>query len=183
MADENDSFDFEKACRDVGGLLPPWMEKVEIFRGAMGTAAAQGELIFRMEEAPYLVAYFGHGTVEGWRDGLLTSAAASALVGEPAPLVVAMTCLNGMFHDLYAERSLAEALLLNPVGGAAAVWASSGLTVPLPQQQMAEELMRLLNGGEALTLGEAVRRAKAATEDMAVRRTWILFGDPAAKAW
>jgi hypothetical protein len=32
-----------------------------------------------------------------------------------------------------------------------------------------------------LTLGEAVRRAKAATGDSDVRRTWILFGDPTTK--
>jgi hypothetical protein len=28
------------------------------------------------------------------------------------------------------------------------------------------------------TLGDAVRHAKAATPDLDVRRTWILFGDP-----
>jgi len=32
-----------------------------------------------------------------------------------------------------------------------------------------------------LTLGEAVRRAKAAVSDQDVRRTWILFGDPTTR--
>jgi len=33
----------------------------------------------------------------------------------------------------------------------------------------------------AQTLGDATRAAKAATTDMDVRSTWILFGDPSAK--
>lgn len=32
-----------------------------------------------------------------------------------------------------------------------------------------------------LTIGEAVRVAKAATSDADVRRIWILFGDPTTK--
>ena len=46
---------------------------------------------------------------------------------------------------------------------------------------MNKELVRLLFGGEPLTVGEAVQRAKAATSDQDVRRTWILFGDPTAR--
>jgi hypothetical protein len=32
-----------------------------------------------------------------------------------------------------------------------------------------------------LTLGEATARAKTATNDPDVRRTWIFFGDPTTK--
>jgi hypothetical protein len=46
---------------------------------------------------------------------------------------------------------------------------------------MDKELVRLLFNGESLTLGEAVQRAKAATSDGDVRRTWILFGDPTTR--
>jgi hypothetical protein len=46
---------------------------------------------------------------------------------------------------------------------------------------MNKELIRLLFNGQHLTLGEATVRAKAATTDMDVRRTWILFGDPTTK--
>jgi len=94
--------------------------------------------------------------------------------------VVAMTCLNGFFHDLYSE-SLAEALLKAEQGGAVAVWASSGLTAPSGQVVMNQELVRLLFGEEQLTLGEAIRRAKAAVTDRDVRRTWSLIGDPATQ--
>ena len=91
-----------------------------------------------------------------------------------------MTCLNGHFHDVYTE-SLAEAFLKAKHGGAVAVWASSGLTEPGKQVVLNQELIRLLVNGESLTLGEAVGRAKAAVQDPDIRRTWILFGDPATR--
>jgi hypothetical protein len=93
---------------------------------------------------------------------------------------VDMTCLNGLFHDVYTE-SLAEALLKAGQGGAIAVWASSGLTGLEGQVVMNQELMRLLFNGKSLTLGEATSRAKAATNDPDVRKTWTLFGDPTTK--
>ena len=66
-------------------------------------------------------------------------------------------------------------------GGAVAVWASSGLTEPEGQTAINQELIRLLFDGESLTLGEAAMRAKSATSDQDVRKTWILFGDPTTK--
>jgi hypothetical protein len=44
-----------------------------------------------------------------------------------------------------------------------------------------QELTRTLFNEESLTLGEAVKRAKGATTDPDVRRTWIFFGDPTTR--
>jgi len=102
---------------------------------------------------------------------------AHALRNDWYPFVVAMTCLNGYFQDPQ-EESLAEALLAGP-GGAVAVWASSGLTDAASQVVIDEALLRLLFApGPAPTLGEVTRAAKAATSEMDIRRSWILFGDP-----
>ncbi len=46
---------------------------------------------------------------------------------------------------------------------------------------MNRELVRELFGGENLTLGEAVMRAKAAVSDSDTRRTWKFFGDPTTR--
>jgi len=100
--------------------------------------------------------------------------------GTKLPLVVAMTCLNGLFQDVYTE-SLAEALILAPQGGAIAVFASSGLTDPGPQSVMNQEFIRVLFSGGLPTMGQAVIRAKQATTDADVRKTWIFFGDPTTK--
>lgn len=88
-----------------------------------------------------------------------------------------MTCLNGFFHALYTE-TVAEALIRAPKGGAVAVWASSGLTRPPAQTDMQRALVNRLLSDEQLTLGEAIRFAKASIADPDVRRTWILLGDP-----
>ena len=67
-----------------------------------------------------LVNYIGHGSTEIWAGGLLSSTDALALLnGLKAPVVIAMTCLNGYFQDVYTN-SLAEALMNAPGGGAVA---------------------------------------------------------------
>ncbi len=99
--------------------------------------------------------------------------------GPHLPLVSAMTCLNGFFHDVYSEQSLAEALQTAPNGGAIAIWASSTVTKPDMQAVMNRGLVRRLLQG--MTLGEAAVQAKAAVPDPDVRRTWILFGDPTTR--
>ena len=58
----------------------------------------------------------------------------------------------------------------------------TGVTVPVEQQTANEELYRQLFGaGANATLGDAVRQAKQVTQDPDIRRTWILFGDPAMR--
>jgi hypothetical protein len=120
--------------------------------------------------------------VNQWRGNLLTSDDANGLTNKDRLSVyVTMTCLNGYFDDPVLD-SLAESLL-KASGGAAAVWASSGMTGPVDQAMMNQQWYRLLfNGGKSsMSLGEATVRAKSATSDADVRRTWILFGDPSMK--
>jgi hypothetical protein len=93
-------------------------------------------------------------------------------------MFVMMTCLNGYFHDP-ALDSLGESLMKAEHGGAVAVWASSGMTMPNDQAAINQEFYRLMfSASSSLTLGEASRRAKFAASDSDIRRTWILFGDP-----
>jgi hypothetical protein len=87
---------------------------------------------------------------------------------------------NGYFQDPYSE-TMAEALLKAQGGGAVAIWTSSGLTEPDQQAVMNKELIKLLFGREALTLGEATTRAKSSVMDQDIRKTWILFGDPTTR--
>src|SRR5262249_31195980 len=96
------------------------------------------------------------------------------------PIFVIMDCLNGFFHDVYSQ-SLAESLLLAPDGGAVAVWASSGFTDGNPQASMDRALIQSLVSTPNEPLGKAVLDAKKLTGDPDVRRTWILFGDPAMR--
>jgi hypothetical protein len=179
---EQGDHDFEGSSLGLEPLLPHSVGVKRIFRGHYGSdAEAKEALLGGINEGPLLVNYVGHGSVGVWRGDLLTLADAEALTnGTGFPFFIGMTCLNGFFQTPYTD-SLAEALIKRPQGGAVAVWTSSGLTVPGEQALMNMELMRLLFGAESLRVGEAARRAKAATTDQDVRKTWILFGDPSMK--
>jgi hypothetical protein len=71
--------------------------------------------------------------------------------------------------------------MVNPNGGALAVWASSSLTVTPDQTPMNLAFYAKLFGTPTATLGEAAAYAKSASNSPDVRRTWILFGDPSLK--
>ena len=127
-----------------------------------------------------LTNYVGHGSVEIWSSYVFDSNMAAALTnGDKLPFVVTMNCLNGYFHDMFTE-SLAEALQKSPNGGAIGVWASSALTSPDQQLLVNLELYRQIFGGSP-SIGDAILKAKKATTDRDVRRTWIFFGDPTMK--
>jgi hypothetical protein len=182
VADMNDGFNFEGASEEVRALLPSSITVRKIFRGNFGSdAEAKEEFLRGINQGPLLVNYMGHGSAEIWRGEILTSDDAEGLInGMRLPFFVSMTCLNGVFQDVYTE-SLAEALLKAGQGGAIAVWTSSGMTEPGGQAIMNKELIHLLFMGESLTLGEAIVRAKASVSDQDIRKTWILFGDPTTR--
>ena len=149
--------------------------------GANNTRGQLTKVLYNAINAgPLLVNYAGHGSPDVWTNGaILSSSDIDGLTnGNRLPFFVSMTCLNGRFQD--SNRvSLAEALLKTETGGAIAVWASSGLTEPDAQSAIDQQLMRLLfSDGQPITLGDAVREAKATTNDINVRRTWVFFGDP-----
>jgi hypothetical protein len=179
LADVNDKDnDFEALSARVKAALPAKVYVTEVLRGQVGDGAAKSELVSDLGHGQTLVNYVGHGTVDRWAASWMTEAEARVLANYYYPFMVTMTCLNGFFHDPHQE-SLAEALLEGS-GGAVAVWASSGLTESAAQVPIDEALIRLLFSGTT-TLGDATRAAKAATSDMDIRRTWILFGDPNTK--
>ena len=142
------------------------------------TAAADFLAAFNSGQG--LVNYVGHGSVEVWQQNMFTSAVAGTVANGPkTPLVLSMTCLNGYFLAS-TTFSLAEALMQGP-GGAVGVWASSGLTEAASQATLNQAMIQALYGGGSITVGEAAVAAKKAVSDMDVRRTWILFGDPAMR--
>jgi hypothetical protein len=180
VADRNDyDNNFEAASQSVQSLLPSGMPAQVINRGNDNTSTVRSQIIDSINQGPLVVNYFGHGSVGLWTGaGLLNTSDAAALTnGTRLPLFTMMTCLNGFFHDVVGE-SMSEALLKAPEGGAIAVWASSGLTEMNGQAEMDQQLYEKIFGTQAMSLGDAIRAAKASTQDQAVRRTWIFFGDP-----
>ncbi len=178
VADANDGFDFEGAANQLAPIFPPGISITQINRGRAGTETAKKHLLDGIQRGQKVVNYTGHGSANVWRGDLLTAADAARLDNGHLPVFVMMTCLNGYFHDA-ALDSLAESLLKAEHGGAVAVWASSGMTLPGAQAAMNKELYRqVFSGKTALALGDAARGAKLAVSDSDVRRTWVLLGDP-----
>jgi hypothetical protein len=180
--DNSDDFDFERGSEEVRALLPSYLIARKIYRSQFSSdSQANGVLLSAINQGPLLVNFIGHGSIEIWRGNIFTSDDAEALVnGFRLPFFVNMTCLNGYFQDPYSE-TLGEALLKAKQGGAIGIWASSGLTEPDKQALMNKEIIKLLFGRDSLTLGEATAKAKAATGDQDIRKTWILFGDPTTR--
>ena len=167
------------ASSELISLIPTNLRITQVYRGRLDAEKARGSLFQALYREQFLVNYAGHGSVNLWRGNLLTNADALELANQHLPIFVMMTCLNGYFHDA-ALDSLGESLIKAERGGAVAVWASSGMTMPSDQALINKELYRLLfNRGAGLTLGEAVMRAKVSSATVDVRRTWILLGDPA----
>jgi uncharacterized repeat protein (TIGR01451 family)/fimbrial isopeptide formation D2 family protein len=167
---------FDKSADLLKTLVPAAYSTDRIsFATATNPSAA---VVNAFTQGSLLTNYIGHGSNEIWSSFVFTSSAAAALTnGDKLPFVVVMNCLNGRFNDVYTE-SLGEALMKNANGGAVGVWASSALTSPDQQHNVNMELYRQIFGGTSTAIGDAILKAKQATGDRDVRRTWILFGDP-----
>jgi len=174
-----DGYDFEATSNELKALVPAGVTVQSIVRHDEDGATMRGQILNGLSQGPLVANYAGHGTYDKWTgDGILRAMDAGQLANSgKTSLFVTMTCMNGYYVDANTD-SLAEALLKAEGGGAIAVWASSGITLPTGQAEINQKLYQQIFGEQNLTLGEAVQRAKAATTDPDVRRTWILFGDP-----
>ncbi|MGB2679079.1 MAG: C25 family cysteine peptidase [Candidatus Acidiferrum sp.] len=182
IADQNVDSNFTAAANSAAATLPSTLQVSEILADSFDSATVRSKILTALNNGALLVDYNGHGAEQQWSFAdLFNTTDASALAnGGRLPVYLLMDCLNGFFHDVYAE-SLAESLLLAPNGGAVAVWASSGFTQQSPQSTLNQAFLHLFAGNPNQSLGRLVLQAKAGTTDNDVRRTWILFGDPAMK--
>ena len=182
IADQNVDANFSRPIGTESANLPAGLDVGKIFADTLDASTARLQIISALNNGALLVDYNGHGAEQQWSFANLfnTNDAAALSNGGRLPVYLLMDCLNGFFHDVYAT-SLAESLLLAPNGGAVAVWASSGFTDQRPQVSMNQAFLQGYAANPREPLGRLVLRAKAGTTDTDVRRTWILFGDPAMK--
>jgi hypothetical protein len=180
VADRDDSESFTKDSQTVQAQLPHAVQPTDVFAGILGATAAREDIVQGINSGQLLVNYLGHGSEEQWSglDILDTNIVDSLTNGSQLPVFLIMDCLNGFFQDVYSQP-LGVTLLLVPNGGAVAVLASSGLNQPLPQVRLDKFVVENAFNPPYLTLGESILKAKAQIHDEDVRRTFVLFGDPA----
>jgi hypothetical protein len=165
-------FDFA-VTRIAAGDYPPGDPTAAIAR-AVGEGAA-------------LLNYVGHGEYYRWgtwRDGVLLQTADVGRWenGGRIPVVTVANCLNGFFAG--PQASLAETLLLQPGGGAAAVWAPGSVGYPAGHALLLDAFYAAVFRDGERGLGAAVAAAQRAvladgTTWQELVATYNLLGDPA----
>lgn len=182
IADQNADSNFSSAASAAASNLPAGISSTRLFTDGLDPATARAQILSALNGGALLVNYDGHGAEQQWSfsDIFDTNDAQSLTNGGRLPVYLLMDCLNGFFQDIYVQ-SLAESILLAPNGGGVAVWASSGFTQQPPQATMDQALLRQFQLHPNNSIGRLILDAKSGTTDSDVRRTWILFGDPAMK--
>jgi uncharacterized repeat protein (TIGR01451 family) len=182
IADQNVDSNFSNAASAAATSLPSAVKPSHIFTDGLDAVTAHSQILNALNAGALIVNYDGHGAEQQWSfTDIFDNNDAQALNNSGRlPVYLLMDCLNGFFQDVYAQ-SLSKALILAPNGGGVAVWASSGFTDQPPQATMNQALLRQFQLYPTHTLGKLILDAKSGTTDSDVRRTWILFGDPAMK--
>jgi hypothetical protein len=179
VADVNDTENFSKDSQLVQAQLPSTIQATDVFAVANNIPAAQQAIVNSINSGQVLVNYIGHGSEDAWSNDLFSSAAANSLTnGSSLPVFLIMDCLNGLFQDV-TDEPLGVALMLAPNGGAVAVVASSGLNPAPPQTALDKLIVQSATNPPQPALGDAMLNAKSGINDVGVRKTYILLGDPA----
>jgi len=180
VADVDDTENFTRDSQAVQSQLPSALQVTDIFANKVSPTTARQEIVAAINAGKLFVVYLGHGSEEQWsgEDLLDNTNAASMTNGTFLPVFLMLDCLNGLFQDVY-EDPLAVKLMLAPHGGAVAVLSSSGLNQPAPQTRLGELIVHKGFGPSRPTLGDAILDAKSGIDDLGVRKTYNLLGDPA----
>jgi hypothetical protein len=155
--------------------LPPGASQAQI-------DAARAQLLGAFDNGGVLVNYMGHGGLDRLATpGLLTTGDVAQLVGGPrSPVLTALTC--NIAHFAYpGYRFLGEELIVQPGGGAMAVYAPTGLSYDGPAVQLGQHLLPALLAAPGTVLGDAILhgiRGYAATGDLTLLPAYNLLGDP-----
>jgi hypothetical protein len=177
VSDEDMGGQFEGSSYRLMGALPS-LAAGEVKVRELGSSAARSAVLDALNAGVDLVSYVGHGAVERWSGDVLSVDLLDQIAVDAPPAVFTMmNCMNGYFFDA-ALDSLSEGLL-SIGGGAIAVFAPTGITGWAPQEPMMTELYEVFEANpQGMTLGQAVAVAKQAAGSDAVRRTWVVLGDP-----
>ena len=149
-------------------------------------ANATKDIIASINDGAMITNYAGHGVVDRWSQskGLFKPSNVHSLKNQHnLTFVLALTCINGLFTKP-SKYALAEEFIL-ATGGAIGVLSSSGLTYTIENEALSREVFAMIFEQGYETLGEITTQAKIAAYNKGIStgviRSFILFGDPAAR--
>lgn len=194
LVEDDDLPDFAAISASVAAALPATMLTRTVAAASYPPGDPTADIVAALNEGTLLVNYAGHGSVDKWgtwaQGRIFENANIAALTnGDRLPLVTAANCLNGFFPGPSGQTALAEALQRHPTGGAAAVWAPTGLNYPSAQRALLAAFYGAMAQNPAAAVGQAATAAKLAVGGQSALHdelvdTYVLFGDPAMQlAW
>lgn len=186
----DDSVSFRQSAEALVKQLPPRKRITLVDPESLGIDEARRVLLESLAQGAVATHYLGHGNPEFWANYyadqvLLGREDLAPLEGTNRETVLfAWTCEAQDYLYMWGP-SINEAILLIPQGGAVASFGPTGITDPALQAELASVLYQEFFTKKR-TLGEAIRRAKAAViaDNPAMRpivEGWNLLGDPALR--
>ena len=164
-----------------GGLADAGIQRLYLER--MTAPAARNKLLVGLHSGADLLNYFGHAGIIALDHNLLNVSDAVGLTDQgQLPIMLGMSCLVNRF-EIPQLLTLGEALLRNPVGGAAAVWSSGGYSYDAKASALNDAVLVALLQQRVPRLGDAIQAALAGTAQSLGPATapgiYNLLGDPA----
>jgi hypothetical protein len=187
LADESDGYiKFAWDSERLSHLIPPEYSLEKVYLSDNPIESARQKLFDKLELGAAFANYIGHGGTDRIAsNGLLVSDDVEYLTSAGrAPVVTAMTCAVGEFTFPNFD-TLAELLVLQPDGGATAVWSASGLSINSEARHLDREFYKAIYSGEFQELGKAILKSfqeYSLTGDEPYHLLiYNLLGDPALK--
>lgn len=170
---------FDADADELRAMLRSNVSSSVIRRSELGVPQMRSEIIAQTDSGQSVITYLGHGSSIAWSSsGFFRKTDTVGLKNDRLSFYLLMTCLNGYTIDPGSD-SLSEALMKSE-NGAYAVWVSSGATRIYGQTDISRAATDLIfnRPNDPLRIGDIARLAKTATQDVEIRQTWQLLGDP-----
>jgi peptidase C25-like protein len=189
VADDPDSGgDFPATSETVAKAMTPGLRLTRVYAPASPSpeqvVASRSRLEDALRQGQVLMNYVGHGGLDRMSsEGLLLTSDVPQLRNAPAlPVMTALTCLVAQFAHP-AVSSLGEELVLQPDGGAIALYGPTWLSHNTPAGDLGRHLLPALSAAGGGRLGDRLLRGLAAYAaaggDRSTLRVYTLLGDPA----
>jgi hypothetical protein len=181
VADPN-AGDFPADSDQVAALLPAAVAVEKVYLSDYDLATARAPMFGRLEGDLGWFNYIGHGNVDRMSaGGLMTVDDVGGLQSTGMlPVVSALTCVVNRF-EIPGYASLGEELVLQPGGGAIAVWAPTGLSLDAAAVQLDGSVFKGVFQSKEPVLGDALRSSLRDNSGIPsfMRRIYNLLGDGA----
>ncbi len=182
----DDSGNYPADSDKLASLLPPAYMTSKIYLSQYPIDKARSLMMSAIDGGAMLINYTGHAGVDRLAQaGLLTTADVPSLTdSRTLPVLTAMTCVVAQF-DIPGFDTVGETLVLQPAGGAVAVWSPTGMSIDFQGNIVNRAFFNSVFVEKQKVLGEAVMESLGnymlTGNDPYLIDILALLGDPALR--